>query len=613
LERARAAVQRSQQQVDQLATGVLTQHALLLAWGEFAHEIGLIEALLQVAIPQKSVVHTPPVKLLAFFLGTLSGMTHLKDLNEGPHPLAHDGVVLRAWGLAALGHYSNISRTLAACDPAVVAAVTQVLQQIAQPFLAQEVAELRRRGQPLVVDLDLAPRRVSPTSTSFPDAEYSWQDGEVGLGYDAALAVLTSPRYGRLFLTGFHHPRNVVPLPRLQQMIRETEARLEVRPRRRTELVEARLQGLREQLEQRQQKVQALLDRQRTLLDWQRNSPLAVAQQEERVATLAALYQVQGRPERPHSQLARARQKLASLLGQQARGPRQLQQNEAALAQQRRELEQEQATYDQLRDYLAELQADNTANPAPVVLILRIDAGFSAGESLAWLIEMGYLLYTKAHHNGLAQRLLREIPTTAHWTRVGNNAEMKGWGEQLVRNCPYPLTVAVERFHTPDQVKHSALLTYRDDGQMFTLPAWFAFYNGRQIIEAGIKEGNVVFRMHPLKMRSPGGVALQEQFVLFAANFVRWASEWLRQRVVHSTPRFEDALGRVKAMVRVGANTSAWVTAEHDGLLLKFDETGAYPGVELRLAGTWRERPPALPQKKVREFDFYRDFGSGCT
>jgi hypothetical protein len=40
-------------------------------------------------------------------------------------------------------------------------------------------------------------------------------------------------------------------------------------------------------------------------------------------------------------------------------------------------------------------------------------------------------------------------------------------------------------------------------------------------IEAGIKETNVVFKMHPLKMRSPGGIALQEQFALFAANFVR--------------------------------------------------------------------------------------------
>jgi hypothetical protein len=81
--------------------------------------------------------------------------------------------------------------------------------------------------------------------------------------------------------------------------------------------------------------------------------------------------------------------------------------------------------------------------------------------------------------------------------------------------------------------------------------------------EIGLKETNVVFKMHPLKMRSSGGIVLQEQFSLFAANFVRWAAEWLRQRVACSTSRFDDALSRVKAMVRVAANTSAWLVGEH--------------------------------------------------
>jgi len=113
---------------------------------------------------------------------------------------------------------------------------------------------------------------------------------------------------------------------------------------------------------------------------------------------------------------------------------------------------------------------------------------------------------------------------------------MTAWGEQCISHCPYPLTVALEHF-TPDGLKHGALLAHRDGGRALTLPAWFDFYNGRQIIEAGIKETNVVFKMHPLKMRFQGGIALQEQFSLFAANFVRWAAEWLRPRVSHSTPR----------------------------------------------------------------------------
>ncbi len=262
--------------------------------------------------------------------------------------------------------------------------------------------------------------------------------------------------------------------------------------------------------------------------------------------------------------------------------------------------------------HLTELQADNQDNLDPVIIILRLDAGFGTGPNITWLIEMGYLVYTKAHNAQVAAGLLNTLEPEATWTKVGKNADMIACGEHHIANCPYSLTVAVERFHTPSGLKHSTLIAYRDDGQALTLLAWFDFYNARQIIEAGIKETNVVFKMHPLKLRSPGGIALQEQFSLFAANFVRWAATWLPQRVSHSTPRFDVALGRVKTMVRVAANTCAWVIGKDDCLLLMFDETGAYPGVELRLAGDWHVRPPILP-RKVQNSDFRNDPASGCT
>ncbi len=40
-----------------------TQHAMLIAWGQFAQEIGLLEQLAAVPIPQKTVQHTPAAKL----------------------------------------------------------------------------------------------------------------------------------------------------------------------------------------------------------------------------------------------------------------------------------------------------------------------------------------------------------------------------------------------------------------------------------------------------------------------------------------------------------------------------------------------------------------------
>jgi len=613
LDIARAAGSQDQGRLRELSQGLLTPHALLVAWGEYAADIGLLQKLSQVALPQKGVIHAPQAKLLAFLLSVLSGLPHLKDWNEGPHPLAHDWVALRAWGLAAPPHYTGISRTLAACDPPTVAAVTQMLQEISRPFVVQEVARLRQQQRPLLVDLDLAPRRVSNTSTTFPGAEFGWQGDQVGLGYDAALATLRSPTYGRLLLVGFHHPRHPLALPRLQAMVQAVEAQLGVRPRRRPELVQQRLAALRPQLTQRLNWLEAQLRKQQALQARLQALPGEIARLEETVTTLEAAYRQQDRPERPHSQLAQARHALARAQARLAQVPPQLQQAAQATATHQARLAALQAEHDALTAHLAQLQADNAANSDPVVIILRMDAGFGTGENLAWVIELGYIVYTKAHNAQVATSLLAQLAPDARWTPVGRNAELRGYGQQQVTNCPYPLTVAVERFHTPEEVKHSALLAYRDDGRDLTLPAWFAFYNARQTIEAGIKESNVVFQMHPLKMRSPGGIALQEQFALFAANFVRWAAVWLRQRLAHSTPHFDQALQRVKAMVRVGANTSAWVVAAEEDLLLKFDDTGAYPGVELRLAGAWRTRPPLLPRKKVEKSDFGDDLAFGCT
>ena len=71
LEIARAAVERGLNRAAELSQGMLTQHALMVAWGEFADEIGLIEQLNQVSIPQKSVVHTPQAKVLSFLMGVV--------------------------------------------------------------------------------------------------------------------------------------------------------------------------------------------------------------------------------------------------------------------------------------------------------------------------------------------------------------------------------------------------------------------------------------------------------------------------------------------------------------------------------------------------------------
>src|SRR5207244_469801 len=144
------------------------------------------------------------------------------------------------------------------------------------------------------------------------------------------------------------------------------------------------------------------------------------------------------------------------------------------------------------------------------------------------------------------------------------------WRGLLCNSCtaPYPLDVALERFYTGKTLKHSALLHFGSQPVTEQLPEWFKQYNGRQTIEAGIKESKQVFYLHHLKVRSEPAIALQEAFVLFAANFIRWAAHWLEDQA----QPVENALNLhrlgVKRQVHVAAHVSAQVIQDSAGKLL---------------------------------------------
>jgi len=56
------------------------------------------------------------------------------------------------------------------------------------------------------------------------------------------------------------------------------------------------------------------------------------------------------------------------------------------------------------------------------------------------------------------------------------------------------------------------------------------------------RKGKGVFSSAPPLVRSRIGMLLQEQFGLFAANFVRWAAQWAKQLVRPSQPGVEGRL-----------------------------------------------------------------------
>ena len=378
----------------------------------------------------------------------------------------------------------------------------------------------------------------------------------------------------------------MVACTQAEAMALAAEARTGVRPRRRTDLLQQRLPAVTEQREKAEQR---LVRRQQALAQAQARLQGRCEQQQAAEAVLVGLvadYQVHQRPERPHSRLAQAR---AQVQTRQRRCQHQAQvvtQAQRRVARQQAEVDRLRALASRLNERLQRFEGDNATNGAPVTAVFRLDAGFGTWDNVALLIEMGYEVYTKSHSGKVTDSIRRRTNSGTLWTRVGHNAEMAAWSTLQLRGCPYPLDVALERFYTGKTVRHSVLLHFGQDPVTSDLPAWFARYNGRQIIEAGIKEGKGVFQMHHLKVRSAAALWLQEQCAAFAANFVRWAAHWLDTQCLQVPDHWADPVtSSVKTLVQVAAHTPAYVDWLPHGCLVRFTEESPYAGRTIQTGG----------------------------
>ena len=376
-------------------------------------------------------------------------------------------------------------------------------------------------------------------------------------------------------------------------MVLAAEAKTGLRPLRRTDLLQGRLQRANRERKDREGQVQAIESELATVQAQEAETRQQLDQQRVLVLELEAEYRAKQRPERPYSKLGRARHKLGVLERRQARLAKKVPKLEKQLARRKGQLAVCQAHESQLQWRLEQFEADNRANYCPIQADFRLDAGFGVRENVALLIEMGYEVYTKPYADWLTPRLKRRAAGRSDWTRVGKNAEMIAWKAEVLDDFPYPLDVALERFQVGDKQKHATLLHFGADSVTTDLPAWFECYNARQTIEAGIKEGKGVFEMHHLKVRSAAGLAIQEEFAVLAANLVRWAAIWLHEQPYQAAKPFDKPQVSVKRMVRVMANTSALVFWQSEGsVLLKFDELSPFPGVELRIGRGSAFQPP---------------------
>jgi hypothetical protein len=478
-------------------------------------------------------------------------------------------MVARAWGQAGFAHYSGVSRTLDACDEQTVKDIECVIAEFSRPFIATTVQDLLRRGAPIVYDFDLTGQAVSSTSTTYPDVAFGWMNDSVKLGYQLARVCVSAYDGTRFWLAGFHHPGDTVSMACLKELLQAAEAQTRVRPRRRTELVQQRIAAQTEMVtrlghlaDAQQAKLRSLQQTPQTLTGkiYHAQQMLKAVVSPAKAGRLAA--QLEGwekRQPRLAAQIARCQQVLIN--------------HQARLAEQKRVLAELQA-------WQAQLVADNQTNPDPPAYIeARMDAGFASGENLTWLLEMGYCPNSKAPNDRTTTALRKRLSPETQWVPVGSNAEMTAWGDYYLHGCPFPLTVALERFKVGQVYKYATLIQYRDDGIFPTLPAWFQHYNARQTIEAGNKEMKGTFFVQHLMSRSLVGIQVQVLFTGLAANTVRWSTPWLKSCSTHVTGAWARTLDSPKHLVRVAANAAALVQDTH------FAPDGPFPGVTLFMKG----------------------------
>lgn len=532
----------------------VTDHALLVLLGRFAQHLGLVRLLEAVPLNQKTVTHSPQTKLIEFLLAVLAGLGHLQELTHAANPIASDRTLAQAWGQQAFANYSGVSRTLAAADVDTLQAVLDLLAHLSRPFIEREVMAIVHSKQPLTIDIDLTGRPVSPTSTTYPEAAFGWMDDAVAKGYQSAISSLSGGPTGRVLLASQRYSGKAKSAECLQAAVRAAEAALALRPRRRVELVDSQLEALTANLAQQQQQLEAAKEVLDTA-EWKqerhtRGSPRRDERFEQQQARLKA-------------RVERTRARVARLQGQ---------------------VEQLEARRQQLRAWAAQLGAENQALAAPLKLVMRLDAGFATEANLAWLIEMGYTVLTKAHSGHTTSRLQRGVSAEATWSRVGSNAEALEVGQLLVGEGAYELQALQVRYQLPEGWRYTTLLYY-DEAPPPSPKEWFTCYNGRQTLEAGIKENKGVFTMRRPLVRSPIGMQLQEAFARFAANFVRWAACWVREQIRDVPPALKQALSEVKTLIRVLAQSRAqWVESEA-GCALVFDAHSPFAGAVLVIYG----------------------------
>src|SRR3990170_608639 len=444
----------------QVPAPIITEHGLLVPFGRFAAQIGLIDRLNQVLFAMKTVDHSPGEKLTELLVHILAGGMHVTELETSPHPLVHDTAVAQAWGQDSFASASGVSDLLRAASPDTVRTLKEAIQQVLAPYRRRILRDLTAAF--LTVDFDLTGLVVSDQAKTYEGADFGYMGevGGVGRGYQFARAQLVGP-HGPLILGGFLHPGHTVSLHCVAELVTLVEAEVGP-PHRRVAAVEQRLAAAEGQLA----KLEA------ALANRAQGSPTTSSRQHERL---------QVRTERTRTEVARLRER---------------------------------------RDGLA---TENATNSNPRRILLRLDGGFGDAEHLTWLYEQGYDFVVRPYSHRIGERLRQEEGLTwEKVSKNGFVAESRrttlGTCPYPLR------VFACRQWWGEDRPERwSALVVNPElDRAAWPVRRVGVFYNQRQVAEASIKESKGIFASRHLPTRHEAGLAVYQELVLLVQNLMRW-------------------------------------------------------------------------------------------
>ncbi len=183
----------------------------------------------------------------------------------------------------------------------------------------------------------------------------------------------------------------------------------------------------------------------------------------------------------------------------------------------------------------------------------------------------------RAHRHAVADGLRREGGLT--WEKVSKNGVIAESPRTSVGACPSPMRLfACRQWRGPEKPERWSALIVTPDlvATSWSAPRVGLFYNGRQGIEATIKEGKEVFASRHLPTRHQCGIALSQDLVLLAQNLIRW----FRHRFLGQTIL---AAAHVKELVHIGAHSRAVLRTSNGAWTLTFTGDGPWSGLTIPL------------------------------